>query len=89
MVFLVGVLATLATPVTNAFTRLGEREADAYSLRTAQLPDALASALIKTAEYRNPRPHPVQEALFYTHPSVERRVRAAMEWKAKHGAAAP
>ncbi len=89
LVFLVGVLATLATPVTNAFTRLGEREADAYSLRTAQLPDALASALIKTAEYRNPRPHPVQEALFYTHPSVERRVRAAMEWKAKHGAAAP
>jgi STE24 endopeptidase len=26
--------------------------------------------------------------VFYTHPSVERRVRAAMEWKAAHGAAA-
>jgi len=26
--------------------------------------------------------------VFYTHPSVERRVRAAMEWKAGHAAAA-
>lgn len=86
LMFLVGTLATLATPVTNAFTRMGEREADAYSLRTANLPDALASALVKTAEYRNPRPHPMQEALFYTHPSVERRVRAAMEWKAAQAA---
>ena len=48
-------------------------------------PDALASALVKTAEYRDPRPHPVQETFFYEHPSVERRVRVAMEWKAAHG----
>jgi STE24 endopeptidase len=41
--------------------------------------------LVKTAEYRYPRPHPVQEAIFYTHPSVERRVRRAMEWKASRG----
>jgi STE24 endopeptidase len=64
-------------------TRIGESEADAYSLRTVNLPDALAGALVKTAEYRYPRPHPVQEALFYTHPSVESRVRRAMEWKAR------
>jgi STE24 endopeptidase len=50
--------------------------------------DALATALVKTAEYRNPRPGVVQEFVFYTHPSVERRVRAAMEWKAAHQAAA-
>jgi STE24 endopeptidase len=42
---------------------------------------------VKTAEYRNPRPNPVQEFVFYTHPAVERRVRAAMEWRAKHDAA--
>jgi STE24 endopeptidase len=82
LMFTLGLLATFATPVTNALTRVGEREADAYSLRTVNLPDALASALIKTAEYRYPRPHPMQEMLFYTHPSVERRVRSAMEWKA-------
>jgi STE24 endopeptidase len=37
---------------------------------------------VKTAEYRNPRPGALQEFIFYTHPSVERRVRRAMEWKA-------
>jgi STE24 endopeptidase len=82
LMYLVALLSTLVTPVTNALTRVGEREADAYSLATVGLPDALASALVKTAEYRNPRPHPVQEMLFYTHPSVERRVRSAMDWKA-------
>lgn len=75
-------LLLLAQPVVNASIRFGETQADQYSLETVKLPDALASALVKTAEYRYPRPHPVQEMLFYTHPSVERRVRMAMDWKA-------
>lgn len=73
---------TLTQPVSNYMTRLGEIEADLYSLDNVQLPDALATALVKTAEYRDPRPEPWQEMLFYTHPSVERRVRQAMQWKA-------
>jgi STE24 endopeptidase len=88
LIFIVGLLGTLATPVINATIRLGEREADNYSLTHINLPDALAGALVKTAEYRYARPHPVQEALFYTHPSVEWRVRNAMEWKAAHPAEA-
>ena len=84
LLFTVSLLSLFAMPVTNGVTRLGESEADAYSLRTVNLPDALAGALVKTAEYRNPRPHPVAETLFYTHPSVERRVRSAMNWKAAH-----
>ncbi len=79
---LVSFLLLLALPVINAFTRLGETEADRYSLETVGLPDDLATALVKTAEYRYPRPSPVQEMLFYSHPSVERRIRMAMEWKA-------
>ncbi len=84
LLFIVGLFGIVALPVTNGLTRLGESEADAYSFRTVNLPDAMAAALVKTAEYRYPRPHPVQEWLFYTHPSVERRVRAAMDWKAAH-----
>ena len=80
--FIIGALSTLATPAQNAVTRIGENEADQYSLETVNLPDALASALVKTAEYRYPRPSGLQEALFYTHPSVEKRVRRAMKWKA-------
>ena len=77
-------LSLLAQPVTNYVVRLGETEADAYSFSAVNLPDAMASALVKTAEYRDPRPHPLQELIFYTHPSVEKRVRAAMEWKSQH-----
>lgn len=83
------VLGLLVTPITNGLTRIGESEADAYSLATVGEPDALASALVKTAEYRYPRPSALQEMLFYTHPSVEKRVLRAMEWKAAHRGAKP
>ena len=82
LLFVVSVIAVLAQPALNSITRLGESEADAYSLRTVNLPDALAGALVKTAEYRYPRPSAFEEIAFYSHPSVERRVRRAMEWKA-------
>lgn len=84
LTFIIGLFGLLGQPVINAVIREGERNADNYSLRTVNLPDALAGALVKTAEYRYPRPSALQEALFYTHPSVEWRVRNAMEWKAKH-----
>ncbi len=83
------ILGLLVTPITNNLTRIGEKEADAYSLQTVNEPDALATALVKTAEYRYARPSALQELLFYTHPSVENRVLRAMEWKAAHPKAAP
>ncbi len=83
LIFMVALFFTLAQPLRNAMIRQGEREADNYSLQHVNLPDALASGLVKTAEYRYPRPSALQEILFYTHPSVEWRVRNAMEWKAK------
>lgn len=84
MMFLLSVFGLLAQPVQNWVVRKGETKADLYSVQTVNLPDAMASALVKTAEYRNPRPNAVEEFLFYSHPSVERRVRAAMAWKAAH-----
>ena len=83
------IVGLLITPITNNLTRIGEKEADAYSLKTVNEPDALATALVKTAEYRYPRPSALQECLFYTHPSVENRVLKAMEWKAAHPKAPP
>jgi STE24 endopeptidase len=85
LMFIISLLSLFASPAMNSLTRIGESEADAYSLKTVNLPDALSGALVKTAEYRNPRPHPLTEMLFYTHPSVERRIRAAMDWKAANG----
>jgi STE24 endopeptidase len=84
LAFMASLLGLLATPLLNTFARIIETQADAYSLRTENRPDALASALVKTAEYRYPRPGELEEIVFYDHPSVERRVRTAMEWKAAH-----
>ena len=84
LVFMVSALGLLATPFFNTFSRTLEAQADQYSLQTENLPDALSSALVKTAEYRYPRPNRLEEIVFYDHPSVEARVRTAMEWKAAH-----
>jgi STE24 endopeptidase len=84
LLFMVSLFGLLTLPIFNTFGRLVETQADDYSLRTENRPDGLSSALVKTAEYRYPRPNAVEEAIFYDHPSVERRVRRAMEWKAAH-----
>ena len=77
-------LSLLATPITNTVTRFFESDADAFSMRTANEPDGMAKALVKTIEYRASSPSALEEFLFYDHPSVERRVRRAMVWKAAH-----
>ena len=84
LAFLASLFGLLAMPAVATFARTIETHADQYSLHSENRPDALSSALVKTAEYRYPRPGPVEEFLFYDHPSVERRVRRAMEWKAAH-----
>jgi STE24 endopeptidase len=80
----VAVLGLLATPLTNSITRTNEAEADRFSLERANEPDGLARALVKTIEYRAAMPSRLEEAIFYTHPSVGRRIRRAMDWKAAH-----
>jgi len=84
LMFMVSLLGLLTLPIFNSFSRMVETQADRYSLETENRPDALSTALVKTAEYRYPRPNPVEEFIFYDHPSVERRVLMAMQWKAAH-----
>jgi len=81
-------LSLLATPLLNTETRLEEADADSFSLTHAREPDGLAKALVKTIEYRASSPSDLEEFLFYDHPSVEHRVRKAMDWKAAHLGAA-
>jgi STE24 endopeptidase len=82
--FMISLFGLLSLPIFNSFGRTLETQADMYSLRTENRPDALSTALVKTAEYRYPRPGRIEEVVFYDHPSVEARVRRAMEWKAAH-----
>jgi STE24 endopeptidase len=75
-------LALLATPVFNTATRIEESQADHFSLVHAHEPDGLSKALVKTIAYRASSPAALEEFVFYDHPSVMRRVRRAMDWKA-------
>jgi len=84
LLFMISAFGFLTLPLTNSFSRMIETQADDYSLRTENRPDALSTALVKTAEYRYPRPGKIEEIIFYDHPSVEARVRRSMEWKAAH-----
>ncbi len=77
-------LGLLATPLFNSMTRFSEADADRFSMVHAHEPDGLAKALVKTIAYRASSPGRLEEIIFYDHPSVERRVRAAMDWKAAH-----
>lgn len=82
----ISLMSLLTQPLNNFMIRKAEIEADQYSYQAVNLPDAMATALVKTADYRNPRPTPLQEFVFYTHPSIEKRVKAAMTWKSQHPA---
>ena len=81
---MITVFMLLISPVTNSIIRTSEGAADRFSLEHFDEPDGLAKALVKTIEYRAASPSRLEEVLFYNHPSVGRRVRAAMDWKAAH-----
>jgi STE24 endopeptidase len=81
---LLTVFFTVATPVTNSLIRINESKADAFGLDTAREPDGFASIAMKLSEYRKIEPGPIEEALFFDHPSGATRVRMAMQWKKDH-----
>jgi len=72
------------TPVTNTITRTMEFEADMYGLNAAQQPDGEANVDLMLGEYRKLDPGPVEEFIFFDHPSGRTRITAAMRWKAGH-----
>ncbi len=74
----------LATPVTNTITRTVELQADIFGLNAARQPDGFATVTLKLAEYRKLDPSPLEEFLFYDHPSGRTRIFTAMRWKAAH-----
>jgi STE24 endopeptidase len=85
----IAAVGLLMTPVVNTLTRAQEADADNFSLQYANEPDGLSEALIKTADYRAPSPPRWEEIIFYDHPAVGRRIRNAMDWKARHMADQP
>ncbi|HET7620625.1 MAG TPA: M48 family metallopeptidase [Gemmatimonadaceae bacterium] len=69
------------TPVTNTITRSAEAEADMFGLNAAREPDGFALAALDLSEYRKMHPGPVEEFIFFDHPSGWNRIHRAMVWK--------
>ena len=61
-----------------------EFEADMYGLNAARQPDGEANVDLLLGEYRKMEPGPIEEFLFFDHPSGRTRITAAMRWKAEH-----
>jgi STE24 endopeptidase len=74
----------LLTPVINTLIRVTEREADIFSINTAREPDGMAMVALKLGTYRKLDPTPLEEFIFFDHPSGRARIRMAMDWKAEH-----
>jgi STE24 endopeptidase len=74
----------LATPLTNSITRQAEAEADAFGLNAAEEPHGFAMAAMRLSTYRKLKPGPLEEIVFYDHPSGYDRVHGSMIWLKEH-----
>jgi STE24 endopeptidase len=72
------------TPILNTQTRTAELEADMYGLNASRQPDGSARSAIHLGEYRKMSPGPIEEWIFYDHPSGRERIHNAMRWKAEN-----
>jgi STE24 endopeptidase len=83
-VFVFSTYLFILTPFTTSFVRMQEAEADMFGLNAARQPDGMAEAALKLGEYRKMEPGPIEEWIFFDHPSGATRIRTAMRWKAEH-----
>jgi STE24 endopeptidase len=84
LAILIGLYFFALMPVTNTFIRTQEYEADIFGLNAAGQPDGEALVALKLGDYRKLDPGPVEEFIFFDHPSGRARIYAAMRWKAEH-----
>ena len=84
VILLVSVFFFVLTPIMNTHTRTAEAEADTFGINASRQPDGMARAAIHLGEYRKMKPGPVEEWMFFDHPSGYNRIHKAMQWKAEN-----
>lgn len=74
-----GVYSLVTAPLLNVLSRSYEYEADRYALQETGNVPAFTSTMRKLAEMNlaDTSPHPLIEFLFYSHPSIEKRIHVA------------
>jgi len=81
---LISVFFLAMTPVLNTIIRENERMADIYGLNASREPDGFATIALKLGTYRKLDPSPLEEIIFFDHPSGRSRIEMAMQWKAEN-----
>ena len=75
----------VTTPISNTMVRAQEIEADRFGLNLSREPNGMAEADLKLTEYRKPEPGPIEEFVFFDHPSTRHRIHDAMQWREAMG----
>jgi STE24 endopeptidase len=83
-ILILAALGFLLTPIQNSFARAQEYEADIFGLNASRQPDGEAEVDLLLGEYWKLDPGPLEEVLFFDHPSGRTRITAAMRWKAEN-----
>lgn len=83
-VLILTVFLNLASPVLVSIVRQAEAEADAFAVNASREPHGFATVALRLSTYRKLKPGPLEEMLFYDHPSGYDRVHRAMRWLAEN-----
>jgi STE24 endopeptidase len=75
----------IATPLLNTMVRTQEIEADYFGVNTSREPLGMAEVMLKLVEYRKADPGPLEEIIFFDHPSAYNRILRAMRWREQMG----
>jgi len=89
MVALLSVWLFALTPLLNTWVRSAEAEADIFGINASGQPEGFAEVALKLGEYRKLAPGPVEEWIFFDHPSGRARIEMAMRWRAAHPTTLP
>ncbi len=81
---LLSIFMLFATPLTRSIVRQAEAEADMFGLDAAREPHGFAMAAMRLSTYRKIHPGPLEEVIFYDHPSGYDRVHRSMQWLAEN-----
>ena len=77
LMFLFGIVVFPFSPMFHVLSRIFEKQADKFTVKLVGTPDHLIEALIKLSadNLSNLHPHPFYSAFYYSHPSVQERIK--------------
>ncbi len=89
LLFLTALFGLIVMPLNNGFSRLIEYQADEYALQSARMVEPFKSAMSRLANQNlaEAEPSRIIEFLFYSHPSVGKRLRHADAFAGRRDAA--